>query len=161
MKREVKYRVKSIVEVLVFLIVMTIFWFGPRQNLTADISASISDYYMNKTINIETDKELVFDKKTNFTITNKTDYEQNYEIVIVNDYKKLRKSNCKLLQNNYLKYSLNNYDEKNLSVEGVIYTGVLKAKEKKDFSINISLDRNKLINNCYYPVIKASTFNKI
>lgn len=162
MKEEIKYRVKSIIEVLVFLIVMTAFWFGPRENIAADMSRSINDHYMNKRITVDTNKELTFDNKTNFTITNKMDVEQNYEIVIISDYKKMRKNNCTAIENNYLKYKLNDFEEKNLSVEGVIYTGILQPNEKKDFSINISLDtQNKLNDACYYPVIKASTFYKI
>lgn len=162
MKKEVKYRIKSIVEVLVFLGVMTAFWFGPRQNLATDMSRGLSDYYMNKRISVDTNKQLTFNNKTDFTVTNKTDTEQNYEVIIVSDYKKMRKNGCTAIENNYLKYQLNDYEEKNLSVEGIIYTGVLKPNEKKNFSINISLDtQNKLNDTCYYPIIKASTFYKI
>ena len=161
MNKEVKRHIMSIVEVLVFLIVVTVYWFGPREALTANIMANISDYQMNKKISVITDKELTFGKETNFTVTNKTNIEQNYEIIIMSDYKRIRKNKCNALENNYLKYKLNDYEEKNLSVEGIIYTGVLQPNEKKNFSIKIDLDNNSLDNTCYYPTIKVSTFYKI
>ena len=34
MEKEVKRRIKSIIEVLVFLIVMTFYWYGPREDIT-------------------------------------------------------------------------------------------------------------------------------
>ncbi len=159
MNKEVKSRVKSIIEVLVFLIVMTAFWFGPREELTAGITANISDYYMNKTISVDTKEEISFSKNTEFKVINKTNQEQNYEIIIANDVRKSRRNNCRVLENNYVKYNLNSFEEKNLSVEGIIYTGVLKPNETKEFSIKLSLDENQ--KDCYYPVIKASTFYKI
>lgn len=158
MNKEIKYRVKSIIEVLVFLLAATAYWFGPRESITTNIMSSINDYQMNKKITVKTDRTIEFDKKVNFTVTNKTDIVQNYEIIVVNDYKKTRKNNCTVLDNNYLKYKLNDYEEQNLSIEGIIYTGEIQPKEQKDFNINISKDNSK---GCYYPVIKVSTFYKI
>lgn len=160
MNREIKYRIKSIIEILVFLIVTTVYWFGPREDITTNIMANISDYQMNKKIEIKTDKKLELDKNTDFTITNKTTISQNYEIIVMNDYKKIRKNNCQTLENNYLKYKLDDYEEKNLSIEGIIYTGELQPNEQKKFKINISKD-NDTKNGCYYPVIKVATYKKI
>lgn len=160
MNKEIKYRIKSIVEILLFLVVTTWYWFGPRENITANIMTSINDYQMSKKIEVKTDKKLQLDKDTIFTITNKTELVQNYEIIVMNDYRKIRKNNCDVLDNNYLKYKLNDYEEKNLSIEGIIYTGELKPNENKEFKLNISKDINST-DKCYYPVIKVTTYKKI
>lgn len=160
MNSEIKYRIKSIIEVLAFLIITTAYWFGPREDITANIMTNISDYQMSKKIEVKTDKKLELDKNTKFTVTNKTNISQNYEIIVLNDHKQLRKNNCTSLENNYLKYKLNDYEELNLSIDGIVYTGELQPNEKKDFNINISKDSDSN-DKCYYPVIKVMTYKKI
>lgn len=163
MNNEIKERLKSIFSVLLFLVGTTWYWYGPRQDL-ADMTANINRY--NKEVSVNMNQDLKLDNNFyEFTITNKTNQKQNYELIINNDYRLQRKNNCQSIQNNYLKYQLksnNNLVEQNLGIDGIIYRGVIEANETKEFSIKMSIDKDNLSSNeCFYPTIKTTTYNKI
>lgn len=166
MEREIKERIKSIIYVLVFLVGMTWFWYGPREDL-AMASADLGKYVLYNDIELVKDGDLEINKdEYQFTITNKKNYDVNYEVIITNDYRKQRRENCNLVSNNYLQYNLKidgeKFGEKNLPVSGVLYHGELKANETKLYSIKLLLDESLIEDgSCYYPVVKASTYNKI
>lgn len=163
MNKEIKERLKSIIFILVFLSITTWYWYGPREEL-ANLAANVYKY--NREVSILSSDKIKLNNNYEFKIQNKTNEIQNYELILNNDYFKQRKTNCKLLSNNYLKYQLNsensNIEERNLSTDSVIYRGVLNPNEIKDFSITIKLDKENLNqDDCFYPVIKTSTYNKI
>lgn len=158
MDKEIKKYIISIIKEITFLIIITIVWLGKRDNLATDIFANIGNNFKGNTISVASKGELTFNKETSITIKNKMNVSQNYEIIVSSNYQKMRTENCNALPNNYLRYKLNNYEEKNLSIDGIIYTGVLNPNEEKDFSINIFLDNNMYNSECYYPVIKVSAY---
>ena len=166
LKREIIERVKSIVSVLVFLTVATWYWYGPRQDVT-QLATNMNKYYIKSNVKITTEKDIeVNNNNYKFKVTNKTNEIQNYEIIVNNNYMKLRKNDCNLLQNNYIKYEWNTndtkMDTKYLSVDGIIYRGVLQPNETVDFNIKMQIDKeNKSKNECFYPVLNASTYYKI
>ena len=165
-KREIIERLKSIVSVLVFLVVATLYWYGPREDLTY-LATNMNKYYIKSNVKITIKEDIKLDNKDySFKVTNKTAEVQNYEIVINNDYMKLRTNNCSLIQNNYLKYQLGKdgtyMEEKNLNVDGIIYRGELQPNETIDFSIKLGIDKNDMeTNECFFPVLNASTYYKI
>ncbi len=166
MNKEIWSRIKSILSVLLFLIGASIYWYGPRKNLNA-MAANINQYRLNKEIEIVTKNEITLDnKEIDFTIKNKTNQEQNYEIIILSDYQKQRLNNCKIMSNNYLEFQLKvneKYQEKrNLSLDGIIYRGILNAKEQKDFSIKMAIEKNNSSDDeCFYPILRVSSYYKL
>ena len=166
MNKEVKERLKSIISMLVFLVVATWYWYGPREDLTY-LATNMNKYYIRSDVKIIMDENIKLDNNEYlFKVLNKTNEVRNFEIVINNDYFKSRKYNCNLIQNNYLKYQLNtknvNIEQKNLNVDGIIYRGVIQPNDTIDFSIKLSIDKkDKKKDECFYPVLNASTYYKI
>lgn len=166
MNKEIRERLKSIVSVLVFLTVVTWYWYGPRENLSS-VSTNINYLSIKKEISVNVEDDIKLDDKDyNFTVKNKTLEQVNYEVIISNDYSRQRKMNCKLLTNNYLVYRLrtSNFDNEssNLGIDGIIYRGVLNSKETKDFTLNIKVDKDNVSSSeCFYPIVSASTYLKI
>ena len=113
------------------------------------------------------EKELKLNNQNyKFKVVNQTDELQNYEIIVNNNYIKLRKNNCSSLQNNYVKYQLytkeKDVKEQNLNSDGIIYRGVLQPNESLDFSIRLKTDKNDLRKDeCFYPILNATTYYKI
>lgn len=164
MNREVKERIKSILSVLIFLIVTTWYWYGPREDL-AYIAANTYKYSRDVEV-LSKDTLNLNDDEYKFKIYNKTNQVKNYEIIVANDYFAQRKEKCKLLSNNYLKYQLkldNVYQEsRNLSSDGIIYRGQLEPNESKNFIVKIKIDKTNLLSDeCFFPTIKTATYNTI
>ena len=164
MNREVKERIKSILSVLIFLIVTTWYWYGPRVVL-AYIAANSYQYSRDVEV-LSKDTLNLNDDEYKFKIYNKTNQVKNYEIIVANDYFAQRKEKCKLLSNNYLKYQLkldNVYQEsRNLSSDGIIYRGQLEPNESKNFIVKIKIDKTNLLSDeCFFPTIKTATYNTI
>lgn len=161
MNKEIKSRIKSIVSVLVVLGITTWFFYGPRKYLVY-ASMNLNKYYTSNELEIENDQDIEINKASNFTIRNKSNQEIRYQVVINNDYSKVRSKNCKMLSNNYLSYHIkldDQYDiERVLSVDGIIYRGTLKPNEKKKFELEMKSSSN--VNNdgeyCFYPTLHAS-----
>ena len=114
----------------------------------------------NKNIIIKSNDTLNYNKKAyNFSVINKTNKKSNYEIILVNDYKKSVLKNCKVLSNNYLKFNIkseNNYNiDRNVRINGIVYKGAINPKETKNFSIKLWLDKEKNNGDCYYPLLKV------
>lgn len=160
MKKEIKSRIMSIVSVLLFLIVSTWFFYGPRKYLVY-ASMNLNKYYTSNELEIVNDGELEINKTNDFIIKNKSNQEIHYQVVINNDYARVRSKNCKMLSNNYLSYHIKldeQYDiERVLSVDGIIYRGTLKPNEKKEFELEMKsksdIDTNQY---CFYPTLHAS-----
>ena len=164
MNREVKERIKSILSVLIFLIVTTWYWYGPREDL-AYIAANTYKYSRDVEV-LSKDTLNLNDDEYKFKIYNKTNQVKKYEIIVANDYFAQRKEKCKLLSNNYLKYQLkldNVYQEsRNLSSDGIIYRGQLEPNESKYFIVKIKIDKTNLLSDeCFFPTIKTATYNTI
>lgn len=166
MNREIKERVKSIIYTVVFLIGMTWFWYGPREEI-ATMSADLNGYIIHKDVTLSCNGELKLNNKDyKFELKNEKKYEVDYEIMINNDVRKQRNKNCKLVSNNYLSYQLkigNAYNiARNLSISGIIYRGVLGPNETKKYSIKMKLDgKVKEADECFFPVVKIATYKKI
>ena len=119
-------------------------------------------WYFSKHKNIEINSKdiLKLNKKTyNFSVNNKKNTEVEYEILLVNNYIKIILEDCKVLSNNYLKYSIideNNYNTNgNVRIDGIIYKDTLKPYEIKKLSLKLWIDEEKNKNTCYYPILKV------
>ena len=167
MNKEVKERLKSIISVLLFLGIATWYWYGPREELTF-LAANMNKYYVQSKVKVDSKQEEIKLDNSNydFTVTNKTNEIQNYEVILNNSYLKSKMNNCNIIQNNYIKYQLfanqNNLEEQNLSLDGVVYRGVLQPNETINFSIKLNIDKENLDKDeCFFPVINAGTYYKI
>lgn len=160
MKKEIKSRILSIISVLLFLIVSTWFFYGPRKYLVY-ASMNLNKYYTSSELEVINDGDLEINKENDFTIKNKSNQEIRYQVVINNDYLKVRSNNCKMLSNNYLSYHIrldDQYDiERVLSVDGIIYRGTLKPNEQKKFELEMKSKSDINTNEyCFYPTLHAS-----
>lgn len=159
--KEVKKRVLSIVSVLLFLIVSTWFFYGPRKYLVY-ASMNLNKFYSSSELEIVNQKELVKNQKNSFILKNKSKEEIHYQITMNNDYQKVRNRDCKMLSNNYITYHIkseNQYDiERVLSMDGIIYRGSLKPKEERKFELewDSSNETRKDEKYCFYPTLHAS-----
>lgn len=167
MNKEIIKRLKSILSVLIFLLVATWYWYGPREDLSY-LATSMNKYYFKSNVKITTEENDIKLNNKNYTfkVTNQTNEIQHYEVIINNNYIKSRKNNCDLLQNNYIKYQLNikniKIEDKNLSIDGIIYRGVLQPNETIDFEVKMKIDKSNLEKNeCFYPVLNATTYYKV
>ena len=64
----------------------------------------------------------------------------------------------------YTNIKLNNdyHETRNLGSDGIVYRGKLNPKESKKFSIKMKIDKDDLTSSdCFYPTIKANTYNEI
>lgn len=162
MDKEAKKYIKSIIRVLLFLIVASYFRFYLRDDLIF-AATNLNRNILSNGLTIISDDYLKYNKTYNFKVKNKNNYNMNFEIIINNDYRKTINKNCKIVSNNYFKYHIikdNEYNiERNLSLDGVIYKGRIKANESIDFSLELSLDRQKLNSDeCFYPMINVSGY---
>ena len=159
MNKEIKRRIFSIIYIIVIVSFATWFIFGPREQLVYAAININNSKAVNKNIEINSKDILKLNKKTyNFSVNNKKNTEVEYEILLVNDYRKSILKDCKVLSNNYLKYSIideNNYNVNgNLRMDGIIYRNTIKPNEIKKFSLKIWTDVEKNKDNCYYPILK-------
>ena len=166
LKKEIIERIKSIISVLVFLGAATWYWYGPREDITY-LATNMNKYYIKNNVKMEIDKNIKLDNKGySFKVTNKTKEIQNYEIIVNNNYIKSRTNDCNIIQNNYLKYQLSientKLDSRNLNIDGIIYRGLLQPNESIDFLLSIGIDKSGLDkNDCFFPVLNASTYYKV
>ncbi len=155
---EVRKRILSIIYVLLFLGLSTWFFYGPRKYLTY-VAMNYNRMIDDSRLELSSSKLEFGNNK--FTVYNKSNNKVEYQLVINNDYTKLRSSNCKALSNNYIEYHIridDKYDIKRvLSSDGIIYRGTIDKNEKIDF--NLYLENNSASDSsCFYPTLH--TYNE-
>lgn len=159
MAKEIKRRIFSIIYIVVLVSVLTFFIFGPRKQFVyASINIKNSKID-NKSIIIHSNDTLKLDKKSyNFSVRSKKNTEVEYELLLVNNYRKSILKDCKVLSNNNLKYSITDEDNYNINgnvrIDGIIYKDILKPYEIKKLSLKLWIDEEKNKDTCYYPILK-------
>lgn len=159
MNSYIRKKIFSIIYILSLLGFTTWFIFGPREKIVYAAMSINDSKAVNKNIVINSKDILNYNKDTyNFSVTNKRDYKSDYEIILVNDYRKSILKDCKVLSNNYLKYHIKESDnysvEKNVRKDGTIYKDEIKPYETKHFSMKLWIDKEKSKKDCYYPILK-------
>ena len=153
MNKEIRGRVTSILVVTLFLVLSTLFFYIPKQNLLA---SSFSFLQMQRSFYVEDlssgillhdaypieDKYGIKNEPYTFKVVNDSKKEIKYKIIFSND-----EEIDNLLENKYLRYALSNIDDSNieaktLSDDGIILETTLKANSSQTFNFRMWLDYN-------------------
>ena len=133
LKNIIYYSLEIIVTV-VFLVVSTFIWFNKnldiRKNYLQEnilVSEDIKLSYLNQVSDLEIDSI----ETIKFDVTNKTNGKKEFKLIVVSD---LLKDN---INNNYIKYKLNDGRIKSLNSDGIICYDNLLEDETKEFSLKI------------------------
>lgn len=158
-KKEIISRIVSILSTSIFLIVTTWFWFGPRLELTEAKSAMTNQAISNLTFtdlsegmkleNAYPVPDSIGEKiePYKFQITNHDSIEVTFDITFVNDLLEVQKDNCKVLGNNYLRYTIKRNDDnyttpRNLALDGTMYVDTLSPGETATYELKFWIDQN-------------------
>ncbi len=165
-KREIRYRILSIIYTLSFLIVSTILWYNYRDrvNLNRKINANnflamasdiefreqTSPINVNSIGNIS-DSDAINIEAYKFSIKNNSNEVGDY-LIFFKDYSE------KDIPNNYIKYRIKKDDEeysdiRNLAVDGKVYVDRLNPSQESHYSIQYWID------SCVYDSVKNNTFD--
>lgn len=151
-KEVVKYSI-SIVFWITFLVVATVVWYMPRQNLQNSYAYAMGNdsFYLeelNDGINMQniypvSDQVGKKGDSLAFQIVNKLDQDISYQLYFKNDVSKLSNVNKKL-DSRYLRYQLLENGEEvavdNLPEDGKIYLSTVKANSNVYYELRIWLD---------------------
>ena len=155
--KEIISRITSIIFMLIFLIVSTLYVYYPnKQNLTSAFTflqnreafylEELSDGIKLAEAYPITDSEGITSDSYSFKIVNDTDKDIHYQLVFRNQLEKIEAKNLLPLDSKYLRYSIQN-NESNLKIETltdteVIYDAVIKADSELTFDFRIWLGEN-------------------
>lgn len=133
LKNIIYYSLEIIVTIL-FLVVSTFIWFNKnldirKNNLHENIlvSEDLKLNYLNQVSDLEIDNL----ETIKFDITNKANEKKEFKLIIVSN---LLKDN---VNNNYIKYKLNDGHIKTLNSDGIICYDNLLEEETKEFNLKI------------------------
>ncbi len=149
-KREIRYRIRSIVEVSLFLIVTTWFWYGPRIEMQKQSEMVRKTYaYMNG-VDIENHNEIEIDNSRRkgeytFTVRNNASDEKDVLVRLVLNYNKIKEDGCEALSYNRINYYLMKEGEedttlRSLSMSGDILVITLKPQEERKYVLKYFVD---------------------
>lgn len=158
-KREIYSHLISIATTLLFLVVTTWFWFGPRIELSEAQSVMKGQEFINlQFIDLSEGIQLenaypVTDQKGSsidpyrFQIINHDQKEVTFTIGFVNDLLAIEKDHCKPLDNNYIRYTIKKNEEaftdpRNLALDGSMYQETLQPGESATYSLKFWIDQN-------------------
>lgn len=160
-KKEIISRLISIATTLTFLIVVTWFWFGPRVKMTeakANMAASIVQVSNLEFVDLSEGIHLenaypISDtigksmEPYRFQVTNHDQKDATFTIAFVNDLLEIEKDNCKILANNYLRYTIKKNEQeetpvRNLALDGSMYQDTLKSGETATYELRFWIDQN-------------------
>lgn len=159
-KKEIHSRLLSIATTLLFLIVTTWFWFGPRIKLTEaqsvmsgqTVISNLEFVDLSAGIKLEnaypvTDQKGSSIEPYRFQVINHDNKEATFTISFVNDLLAIEQDKCKPLDNNYIRYTIKKNDEestepRNLALDGSMYQEILKPGEKATYSLKFWIDQN-------------------
>ena len=156
LNKEILKRITSIVALSLFLVFSTVFVFIPNSN---ELLAALSfmnrqgNFYveevskalhMKETIPMHDEDALDYDGYT-FKVVNNTKKDINYQIVFKNNKNVLLAKGYNPLDNNKVRYNLdlnnsNTINPRNLTDEGIIYIGTIKANSEDTFNLKMWID---------------------
>ncbi len=135
-KKIMRRHIISIIITTLFLIISTYVWFNFK---VFDISykemekenIEVSNQVAFSSLEKVSDKNISDLTSYNFDVTNTGNAKEDIKITIVPDIL------TKNINNNYIKYSINNTDIKSLNTDGIIYLDSLNELETKNFDLKI------------------------
>ena len=144
-RREVSYRIRNIIEVFVFLIVLTWFWYGPRAELQKRSVLARQSYAYISGVSIEDQGSILLDQNHDtgeyqFTIKNNTQDNKEVLVSLRLDHEKIGKDQCEVIAYNKVGYYLSqvgttDLTERSLSINGDILVTTLQPQEEKHYSL--------------------------
>jgi len=144
-RREISYRIRNIIEVFVFLIVSTWFWYGPRAELQKRSVLAREAYAYISGVSLVDQGNILLDQKHNtgeyqFTIKNNTLDTKEVLVSLCIDHEKIAKEQCDVIAYNKIGYYLSqvgttDLTERSLSINGDILVTTLQPQEEKSYSL--------------------------
>ncbi len=142
-KREIQYRVKNIIEISLFLIVTTWFWYGPRVQMQKRSELLRETYAYMSGLEIKNHNDIILNKENtrgdySFTIRNNTKDKKDILVTLVMNHNKIKKDKCKMLSYNQVYYYLMREGEEDdtlrtLSMSGNILVSTLNPQEERKY----------------------------
>lgn len=175
LKKEIRSRLLSIATTLLFLFVMTWFWFGPQKELRE--AQTMMSNYQNALALKEENSGIVLENAIpvadetgsrvepyQFTVTNESTKPLKIGLYFMNDREAILKDGCEVLDNNYIRYTIAqddvNYSKpRNLNVDGLMYVDTLEANEQRTYQLKFWLDEssgNEIMGKHFHAKVTAS-----
>ena len=142
----------SILEISLFLVVTTWFWFGPRVVMQEKGAIARSAVAYTTGVELSDKNQILIDSshkdgEYQFSIKNNTKDKKDVLVSLMMDYNKIGKDDCKKLSYNKINYYLSLEDEqdltlKSLSISGNILITTLQPGEVRHYSLNYFVDSN-------------------
>ena len=156
MDKEIRKNILSIIFVSIFLVVMTVYVYLPKQKNLLSAFAFIGQqqsFYMEdlsdgvllrSAVPIK-DSEGIKNQPYTFRVVNNTDREITYNIILKNDKYKIIDQGKEPLSSKYIKYAISdtmdsNCEIKNLTENGILLTTTIKPYSKDTFNFRMWLD---------------------
>ena len=120
------YLICRIVFTTLFLIISTTIWFTRKVNVYHDVKTNIQS---NEIVfsDISKNDDTIYHLK----LENKEDNKQKVKVYIIPD---IMKNN---IDNNYIKYQINNNDVKTLNMDGMIIVDTIDSLEEKNIDLKV------------------------
>lgn len=144
-KRKIHMHIRNIIEISVFLVVTTWFWYGPRVWAQEKSALARKNYaYMSGVELDDFSSILINDNQRSgeylFTIKNNTNRTKEVLVRLGLDYNTISKDRCTTIDYNYIHYYLSPVDdvdltERILSINGDILVTTLQPLETREYSL--------------------------
>lgn len=144
-KRKIRRHVRNIIEISVFLVVITWFWYGPRILLQEKSALAREAYAYMSGVELEDEASILMngDKRSGeyfFTIKNNTNSSKEVLVKLGLDHSRIAKDQCDTIDYNYIHYYLSPVDgvdltERILSINGDILVTTLQPLEIREYSL--------------------------
>lgn len=144
-KRKIRMHIRNIIEISVFLVVTTWFWYGPRIQLQEKSALAREAYAYISGVELEDKNSILIneDKRSGeyiFTIKNNTNSSKEVLVKLGLDYNRITKDRCNTIDYNYVHYYLSpvggfDLTERILSINGDILVTTLQPLEIREYSL--------------------------
>lgn len=151
-KKEIRTSLLSILEVSLFLVVTTWFWYGPRVWMQEKSMQARNAIAYTAGVSLQDDKSILIDSahksgEYTFSIKNDTDDAKDILVSLIMDYNKKKQDECEILAYNKVQYYLTLEDEQNftpksLSISGNILATTLQPGEERHYLLKYFVDND-------------------
>lgn len=159
-KREIRYRLKNIMEVSLFLVVTTWFWYGPRVEWQEQKAMLQKSYAYMSGVNLKENNRVTIKEghrqgEYQFTISNHTSSEKEILVSLVIDYDQVGKHRCLSLANPNIQYFLMREEEQDftprtLSIDGNILITTLQPQEERTYRLQYFVAEDLDLKNMHF-----------
>lgn len=171
-KGEIRYHLKNIIEVMLFLLVFTWIWYGPYQTFQKQTEKLRKNAISITGVSVEEQERIAINNenrsgKYQFTLKNNTNEKKEILAKITLDYNKIAEEKNKILSNNQINYYLMQKDEQDLtprvlSMNGDILVTTLQPQEQRKYLLNYFIDKETdLDKKSFYGKVIVSNNKKI